>query len=251
MNRSFAAFLWFLLALCVTFGVGVWWLGPAVVSLAVDGDRRSTPYYVVHLASVPDGTDSSGYFQQLRQLVREEEGQLLWRGALTTMHSGRLADERDDLLVYRFAAGADVVQLLTSAEYRDLAAAVPPLLLGTPTQPEVLEEKGALLLWLLRLREEKQADSLSEAVAAGVAGAAPAALASVFATLGPFHGQMVWQAPVDVVAGQVDWNTLVVLAFPDSNAASAWLADSRTATELALARKAVSAQALLEFNARL
>lgn len=228
----------------------MWWLGPAVVSLVVDGDRRAAPYYVVHLASVPDGADSSDYFQQLRQLVREEEGQLLWRGSLMTVHSGRLADERDDLLVYRFATGADVVQLMTSAEYRSLASVVPPLFLGTPIPPEALEEHGVLLLWLLRLREEEVAtDRSTQTITPGVGGAAPTALESVFATLAPFRGRMVWQTPTAVIAGPVDWNTLVVLAFPDSASASDWLADSTTATELTLARKAVAAQALLEFSA--
>ena len=236
LNRSFAGFLLFLLTLCLTFAAGVWWLGPAVVSLAADGNRRGEPYYVLHLASVPEAVDGGLYFERLRTLVREEQGRLLWRGGLSAVHTGRLADERDNLLVYEFGTGGDLVQMLTSSAYRDLAGQVPPVLLGTAVGPLAIAQDEVLLLWLLRLREGER-DS-------GRAGL----LDPVVRTAERFDGQSVWSTPLDSIAGQGSWDYLVVLAFPDPVALSEWLSDSTTATELALARKSVTSQTLLEFS---
>ena len=242
LNRAFSGFLLFLLALCITFAAGVWWLGPAVVSLAVDGERRAAPYYVLHLASVPESVDSSGYFERLRQLVGEEQGQLLWRGRLAAVHSGRLTDERDDLLIYEFATGGDLVQMLTSATYRDLADQAPSMLLGSILPPAAMAQDETLLVWLLDLREASQNPDERHI--------GPTNLDRVMQTALRFDGQVIWSAPIDPIAGDANWNYLVILGFPDPAALADCFADSTTVTEFALARRSVAAQTLLEFSAR-
>ena len=47
MNRSLAGFLVFLLVLVVAGLVGTWVLGPNLVGLAIDEERRDAPYYLL------------------------------------------------------------------------------------------------------------------------------------------------------------------------------------------------------------
>jgi uncharacterized protein (DUF1330 family) len=217
------------------FAAGIWWLGASVVSLAFDEDRRGAPYYVLHLVSGADAEEGAGYLDGFGALVRAEDGQLLWRGALEHLHSGRLGDAHDDLLVYEFAAGGDLVQMLTSAQYRSLHDRLPAVLLGTAASPDAIVQDEVLLLWLLELR-----DTGAQGNAEG--------LLPVVASARRFEGHPIWNAPVDVVAGGATWNHLVVLAFPESAAARRWLEDMQTVTELALVRRVVAEQALLEFG---
>ena len=42
------------------------------------------------------------YFQTFGSLLREEEAQLLWRGSLQALHSGRSQDEIGDVALIEF-----------------------------------------------------------------------------------------------------------------------------------------------------
>ncbi len=229
MNRSLATFLVFLCLLIGAAGLLAWWAGPALVSLALDEDRRSMPYYVIHLL---DTEDAGTYFQTFGALLREEEAQLLWRGSLQALHSGRTQDEINDVALLEFTAGSRVVQMLTSSAYRDLTARTRPVLLGTDVPPGPIAHDETLALWLVELVE------------GGDVG--------VLETLGDsaedFRGQRIWSAPIAVLNGDRNWNHAILMAFPDSRSLAEWLEAPSTATARALARRQHAAEAVLELQ---
>ena len=58
MNRSLAGFLLFLAVLGVAASIGIWYLGPNLVSLAFDEERRNAPYYVLSFAAGDPGAEA-------------------------------------------------------------------------------------------------------------------------------------------------------------------------------------------------
>ncbi|MGD8829089.1 MAG: DUF1330 domain-containing protein [Pseudomonadales bacterium] len=229
MSRSLVTFLVFVSVLVVGFAVLAWWVGPAMVSLAFDEDRRTEPYYLVQLL---DDADPAAYFQAFAPLLREEEGQLLWRGGLAALHAGRSRDEFGDMAILEFSTGASVVQMMTSSAYRALTSRSAPMLLGTPESPGPIAQDETLLVWLLHATDDADGQ----------------ALAPLTATAAEFGGQLVWSTPVSVLEGSRPWNHLLLVAFPDSDAVSAWLADPRTATDRALRHRFYDAEAMLELR---
>jgi uncharacterized protein (DUF1330 family) len=200
-----------------------------MLSLALDDDRRSLPYYLIHLL---DAEDTAGYFQAFGALLREEEAQLLWRGGLQTLHSGRTRDEIREVALLEFRAGSSVVQMMTSGAYRDLTAETAPILLGTELPPGPIAQDETLLLWLVDLVE----------------GGDVAVLEELGGTAGDFRGQLIWSTPIAVLEGDRDWNHALLIAFPDSERLSEWLRAPATATARALARRQYAAEALLELQ---
>lgn len=229
MNRSLLTFLTFVLLLLGGAGLLVWWVGPAMVSLALDDERRDAPYYLIHLLAE---SDSSGYFQQFGQLLREEEAQLLWRGTLRGLHSGRSRDEMADVALLEFQAGAGVVRMMTSSAYRSLTKTAQPVLLGSARPPGPIAQDEALILWLLETVE----------------GADLAVLDGIGESAGDYGGQLIWSESVDVLEGDRPWNRALLIAFPDGAAVTAWLADPGTATDRALTRRQYVTDAMLELQ---
>lgn len=206
-----------------------WWAGPALVSLALDEDQRSTPYYVIHLLNAEN---TSGYFEAFGSLLREEEAQLLWRGSLQALHSGRTRDEMNDVALLEFNAGSRVVRMLTSSAYRDLTAVNEPVLLGTALPPGPIAQDETLLLWLVELVEGGDVSELES-------------LGDSAATAG---GQRIWSAPISVLSGDRGWNHALLIAFPDSAALNRWMEAPATATARALARRQYVVEAMLELQ---
>lgn len=229
MNRSLTTFLTFLVLLAGGGALLILWVGPAVVSLALDDDRRSTPYYLIHLLDTPD---ASAYFQEFSQLLREEQAQLLWRGSLQALHAGRSRDEMADVTLLEFGAGSSVVRLMTSSAYRDLTSRVHPVLIGTAVPPGPIAQDETLILWLLETVEEAELDALT----------------GLTRSAGEFGGQLIWSVPVVLLEGDRQWNHVLLLAFPDADAVASWLADPATATARALTRRQFVADALLELQ---
>jgi len=228
VSRSFLTFLLFVLLLAIGAGALLWWAGPAMVSLALDEDRRSTPYYLVHLLDEAE----PAYFQTFGGLLREEGAQLLWRGSLTALHAGRSRDELTDVALLEFGEGSAVVQMLTSSAYRTLTRDSKPVLLGTPEPPGPIAQDETLLLWLVELGPQTD-----PAVLEGLTGSAAAR-----------NGQLVWSSPVAVLEGDRPWNYMMLLAFPDQRALTDWLQDPETVTEQALSRRYYDAEAMLELS---
>jgi len=230
LNRSLVSFLVFLAILLGGFALAAWWVGPTMVSLAFDEERRSNPYYLIHLISLDESSD---YFPAFGQLLREEEAQLLWRGGLNALHAGRSRDELRDVAFVEFDAGNGVVQMLTSSAYRDLTAAMAPVLLGSDSPPGPIARDEALILWLFDLVE----------------GADGSALAPLTDAAASYEGQLVWSVPVENIEGDRSWNYLMLLAFPDTQTVQAWLADPQTATDRALTRRQYEEDAMMELKA--
>lgn len=228
MNRSLLTFVAFLLLFAGGAGLFMWWVGPAMVSLALDDERRNTPYYLIHLLQ----RDSSGYFQRFGQLLREEEAQLLWRGTLRGLHSGRSRDEMADVALLEFQAGAGVVRMMTSSAYRSLTETTQPVLLGSARPPGPIAQDETLILWLLETVE----------------GADLAVLDGLGHSAGDYGGQLIWSERVDVLEGDRPWNRALLIAFPDGAAVAAWLADPGTATDRALIRRQYVTDAMLELQ---
>ena len=230
MSRSLAAFLLFLGVLLTGFAVFFWWVGPEMVSLALDEERRTAPYYLLHLL---DDEHPADYFQEFGTLLRQEEAQLLWRGRVEALHAGRSRDELADVALLEFGAGADVVQMLTSSAYRTLTGGASPILLGTPEAPGPMAQDEVLLLWLLEI--------VPEEVGAG-------RLEQLAGSAGDFNGQLIWSAPVSVLDGDRSWNHVLLLAFPDAQAVQGWLEDPAAETERTLGRRYYLAEALLQLR---
>lgn len=233
MSRSLTSFLLFLLALAGISVLVVWWMGPAIVSLLIDESRRNEPYYLIHLASLDTTADT--YMRTLNDLAFEEGGELVWHGELLQLRSGRRIDEWQDVRVLRFTRGGDLVQLMTSAEFRNLTADGQPLLLGTSAAPVDLAATGQVLLWLLKVRT-------------GAAASTFPTLATILANSGDFQGRVIWNAAVDPIGGNQDWDHIVVLTFARRDQADAWLADPLTVTERSLAKKTFRTEAMLQLQ---
>lgn len=218
--------------LCLLAGGGAlltWWAGPGMISLALDDDRRGAPYYVIHLL---DADDPAGYFQTFGSLLREEEAQLLWRGGLQSLHSGRTQDEFGDVALIEFGAGGSVVRMLTSSAYRDLTDDNQPILLGAALPPGPIAQDESLVLWLVEVVEDGDLSALE----------------ALGASAGSHQGQLIWSAPIDVLDGDRTWNHALLIAFPDSSALSAWLTAPATTTDRALVRRQHGAEAMLELQ---
>lgn len=229
LNRSLVTFVLFL---CVLAGGGAlfaWWAGPALISLALDDERRGAPYYVIHLLDVEDPT---GYFQAFGGILREEEAQLLWRGSLQGLHSGRTQDELSEVAIIEFGAGSSVVRMLTSSAYRALTASAEPILLGTTLAPGPIARDESLVLWLVEVVE----------------GGNVAELEAVGSSASRFQGQLIWSAPIDVLDGQRRWNHALLIAFPDEHGLRAWLTAPATSTDRALVRRQHDSEAMLELR---
>ncbi len=229
MNRSLGTFLIFLAVLLGGFALLLWWIGPVMVSLALDEERRTTPYYLLHLL---DEQDPAAYFQEFSALLRQEEAQLLWRGRLAALHAGRSRDELADVAVVEFGAGAGVVQMMTSSAYRNLTGRARPILLGTPDAPGPIAQDEVLLLWLLET----------------VADDEPVDLSLLTKSAEPFRGQVIWSTEVAVLEGDRSWNHILLMAFPDPKSVRDWLADPETETDRALSRRHYVAEALMELR---
>ncbi len=200
-----------------------------MISLALDDERRAAPYYVIHLL---DSEEPASYFQTFAGLLREEEAQLLWRGSLQALHSGRTQDEISDVAFIEFGAGSSVVRMLTSSGYRALTAPAEPILLGTALAPGPIAHDESLVLWLVEVVE---GGDVSELEALG-------------RTSEHFQGQLIWSAPIDVLDGQRRWNHALLIAFPGDSSLSAWLTAPATSTDRALVRRQHDAEAMLELR---
>jgi uncharacterized protein (DUF1330 family) len=232
MNRSFTSFLLFLGVLLVAAAGGVWWLGTDVVELALDDERRDAPYQLLQLVE-PD-QPGGRYAAEFTRLVQNEEGDLIWRGRLERLLEGRTEDEWADLMLFGLPKGSDLVQLITSPEYRELTTDRRLLLLGVPGAPGDFSEAATLVLWL-QTRPELMTDDTD--------------LLRIMAGVDEFEGSVLLDSPIDQVAGTGSWNHLVVLRFPDSRRAQAWFRKPASETERTLAIKALDRQAWLLVSA--
>jgi uncharacterized protein (DUF1330 family) len=236
MSRGLILFVGLMLALVVVLGIGIWWLGPTLAHLAFVDARRDQAYVVVDLAR-PEDLDrhAARYGLPLIELVRSEEGELIGDYRLSHVMSGRVDDEWQRMQLYRFTAATDLVQVLTSTPYRVMFEQIEgtgSLKLGSFDLPKDAW-RPAVVVWLVDQRDAGTLDPLRELVALAEGA----------------EGRLVWDAQVDAVERPGTWNRVVVVDFPDTETALAWLRSDTAATERTLSRSRVEGLALLVFSA--
>ena len=228
MSRSLAWFLVFVAALAVGGALGAWLLGPSVVSLAFDEERRNAPYYLLHLVgAVPDGRDTREFRRELAELVVADGGRLLWPATTIQVAEGRVEDEWRDLQLFEFDRGGDLVEMLTSASYRELTARHAPttnLVLGTDRAPDAIAAGGAVLLNLYAVNEAATDEFVSAA-------------RELSGSLASESGRLLWDAPLTGLEGEVPWTHVLLFAFDDVKAAEDWLRDPATITRRTLVKR--------------
>ncbi len=224
MNRSLAGFLAFLLVLVVVGLLGTWIVGPNLVSLAIDEERRNAPYYLLNFESGEHAIEyRSSYRSDLAELVVSDGGQLLWQALTIQVAQGRVQDEWQHVQLFEFPRGGDFVEMFTSSRYRaivDAHPAVSRMLLGTSMPPDALAGERATVLSLLTVDSEK--DSMQ------------AMIRHLLGNLASYDGTLIWDGEVEDLEDQWPWNRVLMLAFPTLERAESWLRDPTTVTERAL-----------------
>ena len=237
LSRSLPFFLLFLAALILAGALGAWYLGPSVVSLAFDDERRNAPYYLVSLVASPDsgmGDGSAAFRSDLAGLVSEDGGLLLWRAVTIQVAEGRVEDEWQHLQLFEFPRGGDLVEMLTSARYRGTADVYPRLrrlILGAADPSNDLAFGSAAVLSLYRV----DADATEFAPGAR----------DLASNLGEFGGQLVWDVPVADLDGDALWSRVLLFEFASVRAAERWLRDPATVTHRALIQRGAKGVATL------
>lgn len=259
MNRAASFFALFCLLLIAVGACVAWWLGPALVSLAFDSQRASTPFYGIYLHQQERGLVESrdGYKIRLLQLLAHgpepgpqaddppedngpvalqpeatEPSQILWQTASVSVLSGSVADEWGGLVVARFATGREFVRLATAPKYREVRALTPGaerLVIGSSTPPlRSLDHPAALLLAVEGGMQAAVDDWVDEIVALG--------------------GEVVWDAPavmLEANANQAEGiDNLVLIGFADAPALAAWAYSLQAQTTNALLRAKAEAMRL-------
>jgi uncharacterized protein (DUF1330 family) len=235
VSRSLAGFLAFLLVLVVIGLLGTWYLGPNLVSLAFDEERRDAPYYLLSFAIDETAQAFEASFRgDLAELVVADGGRLLWQAKTVQVSEGRVEDEWQDVQLFEFPRGAELVGMLTSTGYRDIVDAHPGasrMLLGTSTAPDALAGNQAAVLSLVRVDPQREpVDS---------------ARRRLLGNLSAYEGTMIWDAEVVDLEHRWPWNRVMLLAFPAVVQAEGWLRDPGTVTERALAGTAAKQRATL------
>lgn len=233
MSRSQLAFLVFCLVLICVSGALVWYVGPTASAIAFDADRRSAPYFVLHLVPQTPKMDVAAvaaYRAELDATIAMEGARPLWSSTHTRRHESRTragslrgAMEAVDLI--RFEHGADLVHMLTGEEFRALVGGAPfeVRLAGSATPPQDLRAGEVAVLVLY---EGVGSDYASPFGVPGESG--------WLIVLDRFGGRIAWDTPIEWIRGRETWNRLLLLQFPDTRSAGAWLRDPATQTERAI-----------------
>jgi hypothetical protein len=236
LSRSLVGFLFFCALLLGAGAFLVWYVGPTATAIAFDGDRREAPYFLLQLIPQGSGAAPEGIAEHRAGLVTAagaDGGRQIWSAADTRRHESRTREGSYrgamaalDLLA--FDRGAELVQMLTGAEFRALAAGPEPgvLLAGTGIPPQALRGSDVTVVLLFQVVDADVTQPLGEPGRAGW-----------LAALDDHQGRLAWDAPLDWVRGSQAWNRIALLQVPDAALAAAWLRDPTTLAERAIASR--------------
>jgi uncharacterized protein (DUF1330 family) len=250
LNKGLLGFLIFLGLLAVGLGVVGYVLGPNVLAFIFHAERKSAPVVLVDLVAFADPAAEQGYRRNYllpaRALIEAAGGKRLWSGHPGDVAAGGLSDAWSWLQLVEYPSRSAVIELVTSSDYRALAAAQDAtttrraLLAATPLQPFT---KGGGKYCVVRFVAFDADDALAGYEARWAAGDA--------AELAQFHGVIVWHAtlnPLSADAGQ-RWDAVWIYAFPNAQRRSAWLDNPRRATQAALERHLFRRDVLIAVDA--
>ncbi|MCZ6619639.1 MAG: DUF1330 domain-containing protein [Gammaproteobacteria bacterium] len=229
MSRPLIGFLLFCVILGGTAGLAAWFVGPAILSLALDEKQRNEPYYLLHFAALKPGVKEDytrAYEAPMQRLVVADGGHLLWRADMLQLVEGSVRDEWTQVVLVRFPRAAEFVQMITSSEYRHISAANPVerVVVGIREVPDDLARDAVIVLYLFRL---------AEAAADGFRG-----MARKMVNLEQYGGLVVWETAISMIEGKTEnWDRLIALRFETVERAESWLRDPVSVTERAIARR--------------
>ncbi len=242
MSRPLVGFVLFCIILGATLGLAVWWVGPTLLSLALDDEQRNEPYYLLHFAAVtPDEREvyRSAYQARMRQLVIDDGGRLLWQADTLQLIEGSVRGEWTQVALARFAEGAEFIQMITSSQYRQISAANPVerVVVGILEAPGELAPDSVIVLYLFRL-DEAAANEFP-------------VMTHTMVNLEQYGGLVVWETGVSVIEGEGEnWNRLIALQFDSVAQAESWLRDPASVTERAIARRNMQQVVMLLLQGR-
>lgn len=231
VNRSLAGLIVFVVVLVVAAALGAWLLGPNLVGLALDDERRSAPYYLLNFAA---GEPIYDYDKAFGELAANDQGRLAWQATTLGVVAGRLFEQWRGVQLYEFPHGSDFVEMATGAGSREVEAAHPGvshMMLGASAAPASLEAGQLVVFELLELAAQGEDGD--------------AVVRSLLTGHRAFDGEVVWDVAVADPQGEWRWNRLVVVEFPDADRARGWLRDPVTVTERALAASEVAGRLTL------
>lgn len=240
MNRSLVAFLIFCLLLVAVTGGVVWYVGPTLAAIVVDEAKRERPYYLLQLLparATEPGAATASYRSRFAELAAKDGGRVLWLGGKVDVMEGSVLLDIAGLQLVEFPTGADLVQMFTGGAFRNLEndfGAARPRHVGSSIGPRELAADAATVAVLYRAEANGENPPLGKPGERGW-----------LALLPSYHGEVRWDAPIASIAGDNPWNRVLLVQFPDRAAAEGWLADPITATERAIARKAVDEMVVL------
>ena len=207
--------------IAVSLAVGmVFWVGLPLLRLAFFEPERDQPLTVVNLVSAPGVENFDAAYQApLRALLASEQGELVGDYRLRHLMDGARRDEWDVLNLLHIPVGSDMVQAMTSAEYRALRDIAPTLrmrMLGTFAVPGA-DWRDGLVLWLMNERQS--------------AGQAFAAIAELAGSAG---ARIVLDTSIMALGEDMPFQRLVLMDFESPAAALNWLRTRQMVTERAV-----------------
>ena len=229
MSLPLLGFLLFCIILGGIGGLVVWWVGPTILSLALDDKQRNEPYHLLHFAALKPGereTYARVYQTPMQQLVIDDGGQLLWQADTLQVVEGSVRDEWSQVVLARFPRGAEFVQMITSSQYRQISSANPAerVVVGIREAPDDFAQDAAIVLYLYQL-DEGAANEFQ-------------LMTPKMLNLDQYGGQVVWETEISVLEGEIEnWDRLIALQFETIGRAESWLRDPASVTERAIARR--------------
>ncbi len=244
------------LGLIVLAGVSVvvllsalaWWVGPALINLAVLDDRRDLPYTHLDFVRIDNAeVYQARYRMPLAGLVASEEGVVAQDYQLVHLMYGKSRDAWSRFALVQMNQAKDWVQVVTAGPYRLMLEAlnkgvaedahqsrtVDTLHLGSFDVPNRVWRES-LVLFMLQASDETQTDPL----------------APMLNEISTGDGRLVWDTPVLVTGSGAEWQRVVVVDFANPDSALAWLRQPQMLTAHALSNARSTSLAIAVFQRR-
>ncbi|MDP6376363.1 MAG: hypothetical protein QF921_11765 [Pseudomonadales bacterium] len=240
MSGSLKVFLAFCVVVAASAAIAVIWLGPQMLTMVLDDEQREKPMYALHFArydSIDEAAWKSAYATPMSVLMQAVGGQSQWQGDLLRVVQGRRSDEWRVLELVRFPLAGEVVQSVTSAEFRALASpetGFDRMFVATQSVPARALDFGAICVILIEAPDAKAEHHRD-----------------LTANVAPHGGTVVWDTAVHVLDIGADeaWNRVIVVGFESEGAAEAWVLDAGSMTERSIASVRFRELAALVFSA--